>query len=144
MSGVSTHTAKQYLIPIKTHPTIAGCGIYKIVFLSPVSYLSEILECESLFHKLSSCFLASVCHSCFFVFPLVLNLSIFPLLHDSCSTMIFWIFLSLTGFLQKRIRIYLMVTLWIGDLFLWKSSSLCLHLNACLHQVNPRSLSFFF
>jgi hypothetical protein len=32
-----------------------------------------------------------------------------------------------------------MVTLWIEDRFLWKSSSLCLHLSACLHQVNIRS-----
>ena len=54
--------------------------------------------------------------------------------------MIFWIFLSSMGFLLKRIHTYSMVTLWIEDLFLWKSSSLCLHSSACLLQVNPRSL----
>ena len=34
------------------------------------------------------------------------------------------------------IHIYSMVTSWIEDHFLWRSSSHCLHSSACLHQVN--------
>ena len=41
------------------------------------------------------------------------------------------------GFPQKKIHIYLTVTLWIEDHFLWRSSSHCSHLSACAHQVNP-------
>ena len=40
------------------------------------------------------------------------------------------------GFPRKRIHICLMVTLWIGDHFPWKSSSHCLLSSACVHQVH--------
>lgn len=40
------------------------------------------------------------------------------------------------GFLRKRIHIYLMEISSTEDHFLWRSFSHCLHLSACVHQVN--------